>query len=89
MTAVGRSSYSLYLWHLPILWTAYWALPGLPVAGRVALATAALVPVVWLSFTLLEKPVLRPRREAARTAHPSGATVAARLPGGDAPATAS
>ncbi len=61
MVAIGQSSYSLYLWHLPILWIAYWGLPDLPVALRVVIATVALVPVVWLSFTLLEKPVLTPR----------------------------
>ncbi|WP_404384136.1 acyltransferase [Knoellia locipacati] len=60
MVAIGQASYSLYLWHLPVLWIAYWGIPDLPVASRVILATVALVPVVWISFTLLEKPVLRP-----------------------------
>jgi peptidoglycan/LPS O-acetylase OafA/YrhL len=59
MVAIGQSSYSLYLWHLPILWIAYWGLSGLPVFFRVVIAAMALVPVVWLSFTLFEKPVLK------------------------------
>ncbi|EAP97565.1 lipopolysaccharide modification acyltransferase [Janibacter sp. HTCC2649] len=72
MVAIGQSSYSLYLWHLPILWIAYWGLPDLPVALRVAIATVSLVPVVWLSFTLLEKPVLK---DPVATQSPITATV--------------
>ncbi|CAN7147347.1 acyltransferase family protein [Knoellia sp. LjRoot47] len=67
MVAVGQASYSLYLWHLPLLWSAFWGLPDLPVAARVGVATVALVPVVWLSYTLLEKPVLRPSPYAGRS----------------------
>ena len=66
MVAVGQASYSLYLWHLPLLWAAVYGLSALPMAGRVGVATAALAPVVWLSFVLLEKPVLTPRPYAVR-----------------------
>jgi len=62
MVAVGQASYSLYLWHLPLLWAAVYGLPALPVAARVGIAAAVLAPVVWLSFALLEKPVLKSSR---------------------------
>lgn len=67
MVALGLSSYSLYLWHVPVLWMAWWGLPGLPIAGRVAVATVVLVPVVWTSYTLLEKPALRPASSRPRS----------------------
>lgn len=58
MATLGLVSYSLYLWHIPILWIAWWSLPSLAPAVRVLIALAALVPVVFLSFTYLEKPWL-------------------------------
>jgi peptidoglycan/LPS O-acetylase OafA/YrhL len=59
MRALGLASYSLYLWHLPILWIAWWGLPQLSPAFRAGIALAGLVPVVYLSFRYLEKPWLR------------------------------
>lgn len=72
MVAIGQASYSLYLWHLPLLWVAFYALPELPVAGRVGVATVSLAPVVWLSFMVLEKPVLRPKPYAVRSGFGAG-----------------
>ncbi|MFW5474638.1 acyltransferase family protein [Knoellia sp. CPCC 206450] len=79
MVAVGQASYSLYLWHLPLLWAAFYGLPGLSVGARVLVATVALGPVVWLSFTLLEKPVLTPAPYAvhSRSGAPSARSVVA------------
>lgn len=59
MRALGLASYSLYLWHLPILWIAWWGLPQLSPASRAGIALAVLVPVVYVSFRYLEKPWLR------------------------------
>lgn len=89
MVAIGRASYSLYLWHLPILWIALWGLPILPVTARVGIATVALAPVVWLSFALLEKPVLEPKPYAVRPGPVGMAWPAAgeRAPGDGATAT--
>ncbi|KRE43675.1 acyltransferase family protein [Knoellia sp. Soil729] len=83
MVALGRASYSLYLWHLPLLWSSFYGLSGLSVAARVGVATAALVPVVWLSFVLLEKPVLNPSPFAV---HPRRSVASARPVGVSEPA---
>lgn len=59
MTTLGLVSYSLYLWHIPVLWIAWWGLSDLPPAARGGIALAALAPVVYLSFRYLERPWLR------------------------------
>lgn len=59
LVRVGLASYSLYLWHLPVLWIVWWGLPQFSSPARAGLALAALVPLVSLSFVCLEKPWLR------------------------------
>lgn len=61
LTAVGRASYSLYLWHVPVLWVVWWGLPAVDPVQRALVAVAAMFPVVWASYTFLEKPWLRRR----------------------------
>lgn len=64
MTALGRISYPLYLWHWPLLSLATVAASGLPSPGvRVALVLAS-VGLAWLTLVLLEQQV-RPARSAA------------------------
>ncbi|GAA4401103.1 SGNH hydrolase domain-containing protein [Fodinibacter luteus] len=57
---VGALSYSIYLWHWPVIvlgeWTVDWAGSTLPAWGTVALALASLVPA-WLSWRLVESPI--------------------------------
>ena len=67
LALVGRSSYSLYLWHIVpmLLLENSDALPK-PVLGLIAV-TATLVLTV-LSYRLLEKPFLRPRSDVLRPA---------------------
>jgi peptidoglycan/LPS O-acetylase OafA/YrhL len=58
MVVTGRASYSLYLWHIPVLWIVWWSLPEASALFRVGLALASLVPVVWASYMLLVRPWL-------------------------------
>ncbi|MCW2710406.1 MAG: acyltransferase [Marmoricola sp.] len=63
LTAVGRYSYSLYLWHVVpmlLLEDAWPALPQ-PVVGLVAVALTIVLTIV--SYRLLERPFLRPRSD--------------------------
>lgn len=71
MQSLGLASYSLYLWHLPVLWTTWWALPQFTPAMRVLIALAILVPAVYVSYRFLEKPWLRGLPSASRTSTPA------------------
>jgi peptidoglycan/LPS O-acetylase OafA/YrhL len=59
---VGVRAYSLYLWHLPIMWLVWVTMPDSspPVRGLAALAV--IVVTVHVSFTVLERPVLGTQR---------------------------
>lgn len=67
---LGLSSYSIYLWHLPTLWIAWFALPNWSPLSRTGVALCLLVPVVLVSFTFLEKPWLRHRGPANTQSSP-------------------
>jgi peptidoglycan/LPS O-acetylase OafA/YrhL len=64
---VGRISYSLYLWHLPIyVWTAR-AIPDAPLAVKLAIAVPASFAAAWISYRLFERWVVgAPRRSSAQ-----------------------
>ncbi len=53
---VGDLSYSLYLWHWPmlVLATAYWG--GLSIARGLAVAAVSVIPA-WITFRLVENPL--------------------------------
>ncbi len=55
LRAIGRISYGLYLYHLPL----YYALAPTPNWPEIALAVGATFGVATLSFVLLERPLLR------------------------------
>jgi peptidoglycan/LPS O-acetylase OafA/YrhL len=85
LTYLGRRSYALYLWHMPI---GYWlrgldTLPHLLIAGGLSIAAAE------LSFRLVERPALRLKERFASQRAPAqggpGLTAAAVA---DAPAAA-
>lgn len=61
LAAVGVRAYSLYIWHMPVLWLAWVNLPGLPRGVRAAAGLTVLMPVVALSYRFLEKPWLTAR----------------------------
>ena len=60
MVWFGALSYSIYLWHWPVIvlgeWSADWAGTTLPSWGRVALALASIGPA-WLSWRFVESPI--------------------------------
>ncbi len=69
MVWVGALSYSLYLWHWPLLvlggWAADWAGVTLPPGGGAALVLASVVPA-WLSWRFVESPIHRGARLRGR-----------------------
>jgi peptidoglycan/LPS O-acetylase OafA/YrhL len=60
---VGAMSYSLYLWHLPLVFGEVPPLGAIPIAWRVATAFA----VAYLSYRLVELPFMRRRAGDAAT----------------------
>ena len=66
MVWVGGLSYSLYLWHWPVLILAEWALQGLTTTQKVLFVLASVVPA-WLSHRYLEQPVHHSRALAGNT----------------------
>jgi peptidoglycan/LPS O-acetylase OafA/YrhL len=66
LTALGLRAYSLYLWHMPVLWLVWVNTRGMSPWLQAAVALAALVPVVVASYHWLERPWLRARAGAAR-----------------------
>jgi peptidoglycan/LPS O-acetylase OafA/YrhL len=72
----GLISYSLYLWHVPILFYALrWAGVDTPLGARdgvvIAMALACCVAAATLSYTFVERPFLQRRRTAEGTAAPA------------------
>jgi peptidoglycan/LPS O-acetylase OafA/YrhL len=66
LTFFGAISYSLYLWHWPLLAFARHYLGGAPAPWQVALLVAAAIATAAASWRFVEQPVLR--RSAARAA---------------------
>jgi peptidoglycan/LPS O-acetylase OafA/YrhL len=73
LTVVGSSAYSLYLWHVPVMWVTYVAVPELPRPVIGLLSLVVLVPVVTASYWFLERPVLKPSHRAVPSAMAEGA----------------
>jgi len=56
--AVGRVSYGLYLWHVPVLWAVKEHMDQQPVDAQIAVAMALTTVVVLASWFLVERPLL-------------------------------
>lgn len=62
LRAVGLRAYSVYLWHMPVMWLVWVNLPVTPPLLRAAIALALVAIVSSASFHFLERPVLGLRR---------------------------
>jgi peptidoglycan/LPS O-acetylase OafA/YrhL len=58
---LGRRSYSVYLWHWPLMIVMPYALPGLPYANIIAIALA--LPIAAAAFTFWENPIRHRAKE--------------------------
>ncbi|WP_392544863.1 acyltransferase family protein [Oryzobacter telluris] len=58
LRAVGIRAYSLYLWHLPVMWVVWVTMPASTAMTRAGIALLVIVPLVALSFEVLERPYL-------------------------------
>ena len=58
---VGLRAYSLYLWHMPVLWVVWVNFPDWPRWLLALVALAGVAGVTAISFRLLEQPVLSTR----------------------------
>jgi peptidoglycan/LPS O-acetylase OafA/YrhL len=55
---VGLRAYSLYVWHVPIMWLVWVNMPRSSAGSRAVVAAVAIAAVVVVSFELFERPVL-------------------------------
>jgi len=70
---LGRVSYSVYLWHVPLIAEVVRRWPDLGAAGRAAIVVPGTLVLATLSWVLVEKPLLRgPRRRSRRPPEPAG-----------------
>jgi peptidoglycan/LPS O-acetylase OafA/YrhL len=66
LTFLGTISYSVYLWHMPVLLTIQRNAPGWAIPVRITVAVAASLALGALSYRFVERPFLR--RKARATA---------------------
>jgi peptidoglycan/LPS O-acetylase OafA/YrhL len=55
---LGRISYSVYLWHVPLVAELHRTHPDLAAPARVAIVVPAALLVGWLSYVVVERPLL-------------------------------
>jgi peptidoglycan/LPS O-acetylase OafA/YrhL len=65
LALIGTCAYSLYLWHVPVMWLTFVTVPRLPGPILGLLSLIVMVPVVTASYWFLERPLLRCGRSLA------------------------
>jgi peptidoglycan/LPS O-acetylase OafA/YrhL len=58
---IGIVSFSVYLWHMPIIRALFLLLPGMPQPVFAAVAVALVLLASAISFVLIERPFIRSR----------------------------
>lgn len=58
LRAVGVRAYSLYLWHVPVMWLVWVTMPHSVPGVRALVSVAIVVPLVAVSYAVVELPVL-------------------------------
>lgn len=72
---LGRVSYSVYLWHVPLIAEVVRRWPDLGAGGRAAIVVPSTLALATASWVLVEKPLLRgPRRPTRLPPEPAGVT---------------
>lgn len=59
LRAVGRVSYGLYLWHMPVMWAVARATAGVPVIAKFAITLGLIGMITCASWYVIERPFLR------------------------------
>ena len=59
LRAVGLRAYSLYMWHMTIMWLVWVNFPTMPAYLQALAVVALATPVTILSFRYLERPFMR------------------------------
>ena len=71
LTAVGRWSYSLYLWHFPIFYLLHVHQPGWNPVVRTAVGWTLAFTAAIASYTCIEQPFLRNRARGRAAPSPA------------------
>ena len=71
LRAVGQRAYSLYVWHVPVLWLVWTLTPDLGPWARAAVALPVVALVTVVAFELVECPVLHPGVDRRRAPVPA------------------
>jgi peptidoglycan/LPS O-acetylase OafA/YrhL len=71
---LGRISYSVYLWHVPLIAELLRARPDISTTAKVAVVVPATLLVGWCSYALVERPLLSAAGRARVRARLTGST---------------
>jgi len=52
----GKISYSIYLWHMPVIWSLLPVLSSVPREGQLLIMVISVIAISWVSFKIIEKP---------------------------------
>lgn len=69
---LGQASYSLYLWHVPVIAMVLARWPAVSTAGKAAVVVPVSLLLTWTSFTLVERPLMSSSRRRALVQHVVG-----------------